>query len=121
MSAFSRDNRGFKFLLSIIDVFSKYDWLVPLKDKKGAMVRDAFRTFFKNHTPEKLWTDKGTEFYNREVKDLLRKHDVDIYSTENEEKLSMVERSNRTMKEKMLFGKFHAHLPSHPGRSRPPI
>ena len=102
MSAFSRDNRGFKYLLSIIDVFSKYGWLVPLKDKKGATVRDAFRTVFKDRTPEKLWTDKGTEFYNREVKDLLRKYDVDLYSTENEEKSSVVERWNRTMKEKMF-------------------
>ena len=51
MSAFSRDNRGFKFLLSIIDIFSKYGWLVPIKDKKGATVRDAFRTVFKDRTP----------------------------------------------------------------------
>ena len=102
MSAFSRDNRGFKYLLSIIDVFSKYGWLVPLKDKKGTTVRDAFRTVFKDRTPKKLWTDKGTEFYNREMKDLLQKHDVELYSTENEEKSSVVERWNRTMKEKMF-------------------
>ena len=102
MSAFSRDNRGFKFLLSIIDIFSKYGWLVPLKDKKGTTVRDAFRTVFKDRTPKKLWTDKGSEFYNREVKELLQKHGVEIYSTENEEKSSVVERWNRTMKEKMF-------------------
>ena len=59
MSAFSRDNKGFKFILSIIDVFSKYGWLVPLKDTKGLTVRDAFQIVFKERVPEKLWTDKG--------------------------------------------------------------
>ena len=47
-------------ILSIIDVFSKYGWLVPLKNKKGPTVRDAFQVF-KERVPEKLWTDKGTE------------------------------------------------------------
>ena len=102
MSAFSRDNRGFKFILSIIDVFSKYGWLVPLKDKKGATVRDAFRKIFKERVPEKLWTDKGKEFYNRDLKQLLLEHGIDLYSTENEEKSSVVERWNRTMKERMF-------------------
>ena len=50
----------------------------------------------------KLWTDKGKEFYNKDVKQLLEKHGVALYSTENEEKLSVVERWNRTMKEKMF-------------------
>lgn len=102
MSAFSRDNKGHKFILSIIDVFSKYGWLVPLRDKKGTTVRDAFQAVFKSRIPKKLWTDKGTEFYNKEVKGLLQKHDVELYSTENEEKSSVVERWNRTMKEKMF-------------------
>ena len=102
MSAFSRDNRGFKFILSIIDVFSKYGWLVPLKDKKGATVRDVFRKVFKERVPEKLWTDKGKEFYNRDLKQLLLEHGIDLYSTENEEKSSVVERWNRTMKERMF-------------------
>ena len=102
MSAFSRDNKGYKFLLSIIDVFSKYGWLIPLKDKKGNTVRDALGSVFKERTPNKLWTDKGTEFYNKEVKQLLQKHGIELYSTENEEKSSVVERWNRTMKEKMF-------------------
>ena len=102
MSAFSRENKGYKFILSIIDIFSKYGWLVPLKDKKGTTVRDAFQSVFKSRVPEKLWTDKGTEFYNKEVKKLLKNHGVELYSTENEEKSSVVERWNRTMKEKMF-------------------
>lgn len=103
-SAFAKDNKGVKFLLSIIDVFSKYGWLVPLSDKKGVTVNQAFATVFKNsgRTPKKLWTDKGTEFYNKDVKQLLSTHGITLYSTENEEKSSVVERWNRTMKEKMF-------------------
>ena len=67
---FSWDNKGFKFILRIIDVFSKYGWLVPLKDKKGLTMRETFQKVFKERMLEKLWTDKGKEFY-MEVKQLL--------------------------------------------------
>ena len=96
MSALSKDNQGFNFLLFVIDIFSKYGWIIPIKDKKGKTVADALKTIFEKRKPEKLWSDKGKEFYNKDVKDL-----VEIYSTENEEKSSVVERWIRTMKEKM--------------------
>ena len=81
----------------VIDVFS-----MPLKDKKGETVTEAFKTIFKEgRKPQYLWTDKGQEFYNKHVKELLDKHKITIYSTENEEKSSVVERWNRTMKNKM--------------------
>ena len=96
MKAFEKDNDGYTFLLLVIDIFSKYGWIVPLKNKKGVNVAKALENIFQERKPEKLWTDKGTEFYNKDVKKLL-----DIYSTENEEKSSMVERWIRTMKEKM--------------------
>lgn len=96
MTAFSRDNKGVKFLLTVIDVFSKYGWIIPLKNKTGEKVAKALQSIFKERRPEKLWVDKGKEFYNKSVKDLIT-----IYSTENEEKSSVVERWNRTMKEKM--------------------
>ena len=57
---------------------------------------DALKDIFKKRKPEKLWTDKGREFYNKDVKDL-----VELYSTENEEKSSIAERWVRTIKEKM--------------------
>ena len=96
MTALSKDNEGVNFLLLVIDIFSKYGWIVPLKNKKGETVANALKTIFKERKPEKLWTDKGREFYNKDVKDL-----VELYSTENEEKSSIVERWIRTMKEKM--------------------
>ena len=95
MQAFSKFNRGIKYLLAVIDILSKYGWLVPLKDKTGKSVDSALKTIFKERKPEKIWVDKGKEFYNKDVKDL-----VELYSTENEEKSSVVERWIRTMKEK---------------------
>ena len=84
MQAFTKFNRGVKYLLAVIEVFSKYGWLMPLK------------TIFKERKPEKMWVDKGKEFYNKDVKEL-----IELYSNENEEKSSVVERWIRTMKEKM--------------------
>ena len=96
MTALNKDNEGINFLLLVIDIFSKYGWIIPLKNKKGETVANALKTIFKERKPEKLWTDKGREFYNKDVKNL-----VELYSTENEEKSSIVERWIRTIKEKM--------------------
>ena len=96
MQAFAKFNLGVKYLLAAIDVFSKYGWLIPLKDKTGKSVASALKHIFEERKPEKMWVDKGKEFYNKDVKDL-----IELYSTENEEKASVVERWIRTMKEKM--------------------
>ena len=96
MKAFKDYNDGYTFLLLVIDIFSKYGWVIPLKNKKGETVAEALKIIFEKRKPEKLWTDKGTEFENKDVKKL-----IELYSTENEEKSSIVERWIRTMKEKM--------------------
>ena len=102
MQQFSKWNKGYKYLLMVIDVFSKYGWIVPLKDKRGETVMMSYKTIFKEgRIPKYLWTDKGKEFYNKHMKDLLNKHNIKLYSTENEEKSSVVERWNRTIKTKM--------------------
>jgi len=98
MQTFSKFNRGVKYLLTVIDVFSKYGWMLPLKDKTGVSVAKALKKIFKQKKTEKLWTDKGKEFYNKHVRDL----GVELYSTENEEKSSVAERWDRTMKEKIF-------------------
>ena len=92
MQAFAKFNRGVIYLLAVIDVFSKYGWLIPLKDKTGKSVASALKTIFEERKPEKMWVDKGKEFYNKDVKDL-----IELYSTENEEKSSVVERWIRTI------------------------
>ena len=111
MQALSKQNKGYKYILMVEDIFSKYGWAVPLKTKTGIAVRDALKQIFKQHVPKKLWTDAGWEFYNTEVKTLLKKHDITLYSTENEEKCSVVERWNRTIKTKLwkYFTANHTH------------
>ena len=96
MEAFSKFNRGVKYLLAVIDEFSKNGWLISLKDKMGKSVTSALKTIFKKGKLEKMWVDKGKEFYNKHVKEL-----IELYSTENEEKSSVVKKWIRTMKEKM--------------------
>lgn len=99
MSAYSKQNKHYKYLLTVIDVFSKFGWIVPIKNKKGETVAEVFKKILKEgRKPNKLWVDRGREFYNSHVKALF----PDMYSTENEEKSSVVERWNRTMKERMF-------------------
>ena len=87
--SFAEYNNGFKYLLSVVDIFSKYGWIVPLKDKSGKSVSQAFEKIFTSgeRKPKKLWVDKGKEFYNKDVQKL-----VELYSTENEEKSCIIER-----------------------------
>ena len=97
MQAFSKDNNGIKYLLTVIDIFSKFVWIVPLKLKTGQEVADAFSRILKESRPSKTWVDSGREFYNKDVQKL-----VELYSTENEEKSCVIERLNRTIKENMF-------------------
>ena len=102
MGRFSEWNKGIKYLLMVIDVFSKFGWIEPLQNKKGETVAAAFEKIFKSgRQPRLLWTDKGKEFYNRTVNQLLSKKNIKLYSTENEEKSSVAERFNRTIKQRM--------------------
>ena len=103
LAKLSSYNKGFKYLLTCIDVLSRYAWVVPLKDKTGKTLKDAFQFIFKSgRRPIRLQTDKGTEFTNRVFQKFLKEHDVHFFTTYNEEtKASIVERLNRTLKTKM--------------------
>ena len=102
MQSFARDNKGIKFLLTVIDVLSKRAWAVPLKNKTGAEIIKAFETIFKEgRTPEKLQTDAGSEFMNRQFQTFFKKWNVYHFVTYNQTKAQIVERFNRTLKNKM--------------------
>ena len=75
--------------------------LKPLKDKRGESVTEAFKKYYRPTTSSLALTDKGSEFYNANVKRLLKEHNISLYSTENEEKSSVVERWNQTMKHRL--------------------
>ena len=103
MDKLSKWNKGYKYLLTIIDVFSKFAWAIQLKDKKGTSITNAFNNIVINdkRKPEYLWVDKGSEFYNKTFKEWLKQNDIKVYSTFNEGKAVVIERFNNTLKNKM--------------------
>jgi hypothetical protein len=85
-------NSGTRFLLTVIDCFSRVGAAVPLRNKRAETVRDGFlKVFTEMKPPKKMQTDKGTEFYNSEVKSLFHKLGIIHFSTDQELKASMVE------------------------------
>ena len=103
MQLLSGCNKGIRFLFCDIDIFSKYAWVVPLKDKKGISIVTAFQSILKqsNRKPNKIWIDKGSEFYNASFKKWLRDNDIVMSSTHNEGKSVVAERFIRTLKSKI--------------------
>ena len=104
-------NKGFRFLLCAIDTFSKYAWVVPLKDKKVASIVNTFQKILddsnrseaksKGRKPNKIWVDKGSEFYNSSFKKWLKDKDIEMYSIHYEGKSVVAERFIRTLKTKI--------------------
>ncbi len=102
MSAYSKENDNIKFLLTCIDVFSKYAWACPLKNKTGKEVTKVFESILKeNRVPQKLQTDKGTEFFNNHFQQLMKKYDIHHFATASDVKTSVVEHFNRTLRGRM--------------------
>ena len=89
-------------MLYVIDIYSKYAWVVPLKDKKGVSIVNAFQSILNKskRKPNKIWVDKGSESYNRSMKSWLENNDIEMYSTHNEGKSVVAERFIRTIKNK---------------------
>ena len=103
MQSLSKYNKGIKYLLCAIDLFSKYAWVVPIKDKKGTSIVNAFQKIIsKERKPNKIWVDQGSEFYNQSLKDFLKINNIEMYSTYNEGKSAVVERFIRTLKNKIF-------------------
>ena len=99
----SKYNKGIRFLLCVIDIFSKYAWVVPLKDNKSISIVKAFQSILKqsNRKPNKIWVDKGSEIYNAYFKKWLRDNDIVMYSIHNEGKSVVAERFIRIIKSKI--------------------
>lgn len=104
MGQFSRFNKGFKFLLTVIDVYSKFAWARPLKSKTSkdvcAAMHDIYHT--SKRIPRHLQTDKGSEFYNKLFQKWTLNNNINHYSTHSALKASVVERFNRTLKTNMF-------------------
>ena len=90
--------------MCVIDVFSNYAWVVPLKDKKGITITNGFQKILKefNRKTNKIWVDKGSEFYNISFKKWLKDNDIEMYSIHNKRKSVAAERFIRTLKNKIF-------------------
>ena len=100
MQPYAKQNKGYRYLLTCINVMSKYAWAVPTKSKTGKDVTEGFRKILNDAPtpPRNLQVDSGGEFYNKEFQALMKKHGINMYSTFSEKKASVVERFNRTLK-----------------------
>ena len=112
----SKGDKPYKYILTVLDGYTRYAWCVPLKDKKGETVANAFKDIMKKskRTPNKLWVDQGKEFYNEHMYKLFKfkKSDIlekdengeyknEIYSVFNASKNPVIERFNRTITNKL--------------------
>ena len=104
MQLISKFNKGFRTLLCVIDFYSKYAWVIPLKDKKGITITNDFQKNLKesHRKPNKIWVDKVSEFCNMSVKSWLEKNDIEMYPTHNKGKSVIAERFIRTLRNKSL-------------------
>ena len=103
MQSLSRKYKGIKYLLRAIDLFSKYAFVIQLKDKKGISIVSAFNKIIKqsNRKPNKIWVDQEGEFYNNVFEKWLSDNDINMYSTYNEGKSVVAERFIRTLKNEL--------------------
>ena len=103
MQSLSRKNKGIKYLLCAIDLYGNYAFVIPLKDKKGISIVNAFNKIIKqsDRKPNKIWVDQEGEFYNNVFEKRLSDDDINMYSTYNEDKSVVAERLIRTLKNKL--------------------
>jgi len=103
MIPYANENNGYKYLLTIIDTFSKFTWVEPLKKKESKIIVDAFKKVFSQNKrmPKNLQTDMGTEFFNKDFNKLMKQKNINHYSSFSPLKASIIERFNRTLKEHM--------------------
>ena len=83
MQLISKHNKGIRYLLCAIDLLNKYAFAVPLKDKKGSTIVNAFQKILINSKikPNKIWIDQGSEFYNTHFKKWLKDNNRNLFNT----------------------------------------
>ena len=108
-----RQNRGYRYILTCIDILSRFAWARPLKSKSGKEVAAAIEDIFVSsaRTPKRIQTDQGREFYNAAVQQLLNDNNVELFSVKSPNKAALVERFNRTLKNKLwrMFTSRNSH------------
>ena len=107
MQLISKYNKDIRYLLCVIDSFSKYAFVVPLKDKKGPTIANTFQSILENSKRKlnKVWTDQGSGFYSTHLKKWLKDNSIEMYSTHVQGKSAVAEKFIRTLKNKI-----HKHM-----------
>ena len=103
MQLISKFNKEFRFLLCVIDIYSKYSWVILLKDKKGNTITNVIQKLVdeSNCKPNKIWVDKGSKFYNNSMLSFSQNNDIEMHSTNNEGKFVVAEIFIRSLKNKI--------------------
>ena len=94
----TNQNDNYEYLLTVIDVLSKYARVMPLKDKTGKTITETFEPILSTIKPKLLQVDKGTEFYNKNFEAMLEKYNIKMFSTNSDKKAQIIEKFNRTLK-----------------------
>ena len=102
MQKYSRINKGYKYIFTNIDIFSKYSWAFPLKSKKISDIKQCFQKIFKERKPKYIWSDQESAFFSKEMLKFFEDNNVKIYYTNSNLKAVVVERFNRSLRELMM-------------------
>ena len=102
MQLYSKMNKGYKYIFTNIDVFSKIAYTFPLKSKKIQDIKPCFQKIFKNNKPKYIWSDREPAFLSKEMQEFFKDNNVKIYHTNSHLKAIVIERFNRTLRELMM-------------------
>ena len=102
MTQYSKMNRGYKYIFTNIDVFSKIAYAYPIKSKKIQDIKACFEKIFKNNKPKYIWSDKEPAFFSKEMQKFFKDNNVKIYHTNSHLKAVVIERFNRSLRELMM-------------------
>ena len=102
MVKYSRVNRGYKYIFTNIDIFSKYSWSFPLKTKTIKDIKPCFEKIFKERKPSYIWSDQESAFFSKEMSKFFEDHNIKIYYTLSNLKAVVIERFNRSLRELMM-------------------
>ena len=102
MVKYSKVNRGYKYIFTNIDIFSKYGWIFPIKSKTIKDIKPCFEKIFKERKPKYIWSDQESAFFSKEMLKFFEDHNIKIYYTHSNLKVVIIKRFNRSLRELMM-------------------